>query len=38
MDSFADHWDFRRQSFDDWARYTPTATASTLALVARRRR
>jgi mycothiol synthase len=22
MDSFADHWDFRRQSFDDWARYT----------------
>jgi mycothiol synthase len=22
MDSFADHWDFRRQSFDDWSRYT----------------
>jgi mycothiol synthase len=22
MDSFADHWDFRRQSFDDWSRFT----------------
>jgi mycothiol synthase len=22
MDSFADHWDFRRQSFDEWSRYT----------------
>lgn len=22
MDAFADHWDFRRQSFDDWARYS----------------
>jgi mycothiol synthase len=21
MDSFADHWDFRRQSFDEWSRY-----------------
>ena len=22
MDSFVDHWDFRRESFDDWARHT----------------
>ena len=22
MESFADHWDFRRQSFDEWSRYT----------------
>lgn len=22
MDSFADHWDFRRQSFEEWSRYT----------------
>jgi mycothiol synthase len=22
MDSFVDHWDFRRQSFDEWSRYT----------------
>jgi mycothiol synthase len=22
MDSFADHWDFRRQSYDEWSRYT----------------
>jgi mycothiol synthase len=22
MDAFADHWDFRREPFDDWRRYT----------------
>ena len=39
MDSFADHWDFRRQSFEEWARlHDRQPPLRPLALVARRRR
>jgi mycothiol synthase len=32
MDSFEDHWDFRRQSFEDWKRYSTGGNRHDLSL------